>query len=426
MKSSTDEALKLILKFFKPFFFISFRKSFRGFFMKLSDVKTISVIGAGTMGHEIAQVCLMAEYPNVILNDVKEDVLTKARHKIESGLKKLEQKKKLSPGQTAENLMQHLETMLDFKAAVEGADFIIEAVPEVMTLKKEVFAQLGSQSPPHAILATNTSTMPITEIAKSSNRREKVVGMHFFTPIVVLRLIEVIKGQHTSEETMRITTELGQSLPALKGKKYIARIEKETPGSIVNRLTGASSAYINWLVDVAEEKGIPFEHIDADVADFGLGPCAKWDYLGLDTIYNALSYLADTLSKDFAPGNALTTLVEEEKLGKKTGQGFCSWTEDGQLKSNTDEKAGLFDMELFMALQLNEGCRLLEDGVVSGYKVIDDTMLACMDMPGPFGAGKRNYERWSDLLNQFAEDSGKEYFRPCELMKSGKFRKMRR
>jgi len=392
-----------------------------------SNIKTFAVIGAGTMGHEIAQVALMAGFEKVILNDLTIEVIDNATNKIESNLKKLETKGLLRGGYTPEALMKNLFNEPNLKKAVADADFIVEAIPEKMALKQELFKQLGQHSPKHAILATNTSTMSITKIAANSGRPEKVVGMHFFTPIVVLRLIEVIKGEKTSEETMNIAIAVGKKLPALKGEKYIARIEKESPGFIVNRLIIAGGIYFNWLLDYAMDKGIPIENIDADLGSLqDLGPFAKWDYLGLDIIYNVLKYFEEVLSSDFAPGEVLTNLFNEGNLGRKTGKGIFEWTKDGKLKAVATEKANLLNMDLFFALQLNEGCKLLEEGIVSGYKVIDDTMFAGMDMPGPFGPGKRNYEKWSKLLEDFIDKTGKQYFKPCELMKSGGFLKMRK
>ena len=393
----------------------------------ISNIKTFAVIGAGVMGREIAQVSLMAGFEKVILNDISQKALEDATIYIENGLKKIEGKGKLSQGFTTDLLMSKLMKEIDLTKAVQKADFIVEAIPEKMDLKQELFKKLGEVAPEHAVLATNTSTMSISKIAESCKRADKVIGMHYFIPIPILRLIEVIKGEKTSEETMEITISVGQKLPCLKGKRFIARIEKESPGFIVNRLTIASSAYFNWLFDEAMKKGIPWESLDADVQDLQeLGPCARLDYLGLDTIYNTLNYFVEVLSPDFAPSKAITKLVNEGNLGRKTGRGFYEWTKDGTPIINKAEKANLINFELFMAIQLNEGCRLLEEGVVSGYKVIDDTMLAGMSMPGPFGAGKRNYEKWSKLLEDFVNKSGKEYFKPCELMKSGKFLKMRK
>ncbi|MFX0072706.1 MAG: 3-hydroxyacyl-CoA dehydrogenase NAD-binding domain-containing protein [Candidatus Hermodarchaeota archaeon] len=393
----------------------------------ISKIKTFVVIGAGVMGREIAQVALMAGFEKVILNDINHETLENAVIYIENGLKKIELKDKLNHGFTTDLLMSKLIKELDLHKAVRNADFIVEAIPEKMDLKQELFKKLEELSPEHAVLATNTSTMSISKIAESCIRPDKVVGMHYFIPIPILRLIEVIKGEKTSEETMEIAISVGLKLPCLKGKRFIARIEKESPGFIVNRLTIASSAYFNWLLDEAMKKGIPWESLDADVKDLQeLGPCARLDYLGLDTIYNTLKYFEEVLSPDFAPSKALSKLVNEGNLGRKTGRGFYEWTNDGKPIINKAEKANLIDLDLFMAVQLNEGCRLIEEGVVSGYKIIDDTMLAGMSMPGPFGAGKRNYEKWSKLLEDFVKKSGKEYFKPCELMKSGKFLKMRK
>ncbi len=393
----------------------------------ISKIKVFAVIGAGTMGREIAQVALMAGFEKVILNDIKHNVLKNAAIYIKNGLKKLESKGKLNQDLTTDLLMSKLIKELDLIKTVENADFIVEAIPEKMALKQGLFKKLGLYAPEHSVLATNTSTMSITKIAQGCCRPNKVVGMHYFIPIPVLRLIEVIKGEKTSEKTMEIAISVGQNLPCIRGKRFIARIEKECPGFIVNRLNIASGAYINWVLDEAKKKGIPWERLDADVEDLQeLGPCARLDYLGLDTVYNTSKYFEEVLSPDFAPCKALTKLVHEGNLGKKTGKGFYEWTEHGKPIKNKAEKANLIDLDLFMAFQLNEGCRLLEEGVVSGYKVIDDTMLAGMSMPGPFGPGKRNYEKWSKLLEDFVKKSGKEYFKPCELMKSGAFLKMRK
>ena len=395
--------------------------------VNISNIKTFGVIGAGTMGREIAQVALMAGFEEVILNDINSITLENALDYIENGLKKLEVKGQLYQGFNSDLLMSRLIKEIDLTEAVKNADFIVEAVPEKMDLKQDLFNKLGQYAPEHAVLATNTSTMSITKIAESCNRPEKVIGMHYFIPVPLLRLIEVIKGEKTSVETMEICISIGKSLPSIKGKRYIARIEKESPGFIVNRLNIAGAMYINWLLDVAMENNIPWESIDADFGTLQqLGPIAKWDYLGLDTIYNTFKYFEEVLSPDFAPGKALTKMVNEGNYGRKSLKGFYEWTENGKPKISKIDKANLFNSEVFLALELNEGCRLLEEGIVSGYKVIDDTMLAGMSMPGPFGHGKRNYNKWSQLLNNFVRKTGKEYFKPIKLMKSGEFLNMRK
>ncbi|MHA2392663.1 MAG: 3-hydroxyacyl-CoA dehydrogenase NAD-binding domain-containing protein [Promethearchaeota archaeon] len=392
----------------------------------IANIKNIAIIGAGTMGYEIAQVALMGGFETVMLNDLKKEIIEKASRKIENGLYKLESKGKLNPDVTVTTLMENLVCTVNLKEAVSSADFIIEAIPEVMKLKQELFKKLGKFSSKGTILATNTSTMSITDIASPSGRADKVIGCHFFTPIVVLRLIEIIKGKETSEDTVDITRKICQKFPALQGKRYLPVLQKESPGFIVNRLTLSTCLYLQWLLEYSMENRIPLEMIDADAESLAeIGPFAKWDYLGLDIIYHTMTYFSTVLSPDFSPGKTLTKLVKEGNLGRKTGKGLFDWKEGKPIISKT-KKAGLFDIELFMAIQLNEGCKLLEEGVVNNYKTIDQAIMAGMNIPGPFGAGKRNFEKWSSLLEAFKEKSGFSYLQPCKLMKTGNFIKMRK
>ncbi|MHA1877532.1 MAG: 3-hydroxyacyl-CoA dehydrogenase NAD-binding domain-containing protein [Promethearchaeota archaeon] len=392
----------------------------------IKNIRTFVVIGAGTMGREIAQVALMAGFEYVVLNDIQKGVIEDASKYIQNGLRRLESKGLLSEGQKTDILMSHLIKESDLKKAVQNADFIVEAIPEIMDLKQELFHEIGNIAPEHGIFATNTSTMSITDIASTSGREDKVIGMHFFTPVVLLRLIELIKGSKTSQETFERSYEVSMKFPSIKGKRYIAKINKESPGFIVNRLTVASSLYLSWMLDYATEKGISYEMLDNDIiAPPNLGPFAKWDFLGLDIIRNAQNYFAKTLSPEFSPCKSLQKLVDEGKLGKKTGSGLYEW-EEGNIIRKSKEKANLLNIEMYYAIQLNEGCRLLEEGIVANYKIIDDTMLAGMDMPGPFSAGKRNYKKWTQMLESFSKESGIKYIKPTKLMATGDFIQMKK
>ncbi|MHA1349775.1 MAG: 3-hydroxyacyl-CoA dehydrogenase family protein, partial [Promethearchaeota archaeon] len=388
---------------------------------------TISIIGAGTMGREIAQVALMSNIFNkVYINDTNDNALKNAKIYILNGLNKLESKGLLAHGLTTNELIKKLVIEKNLISSIKDADIVVEAIPEIMELKQELFEEIGQYAPEHALLATNTSTMSITKIAEASKRPGQVIGMHFFTPIPLLRLIEVIRGEKTSQEAFDLGVAIGQRLPAIKGKRYIAKIEKESPGFIVNRLTIATSLLFNWILDMATDKGIPYEKIDNDfVSPPELGPLAKWDFLGLDIVCDVMNYFVKEISPEFAPGKTLTNLLKEGNLGRKSGEGIYKWVE-GKPNRKTNEKAGLFSPEQYFAIQLNEGCRLLEEKIVSGYKIIDDTMLAGMDMPGPFGAGKKNYEKWSLMLEDLAETTQINYFKPCDMMKSGAFLKLRK
>ncbi len=389
----------------------------------ISNFKVFSVIGAGTMGREIAQIAMMSnQFEKVKLWSRTQKTLDVASKFITAGLNKLESKSLLGEN-SAKNILDKLIIENDFEKA-SNADFIVESVPEFMDLKQSTFKKLGDFAPEHAILATNTSTMSITEIASTSGRPDKVVGMHFFIPIPVLELIELIRGEKTSDETFEISAAIGESLPCIRGKKFIARIEKESPGFIVNRLTITSGAYIDWLTDVALEKGIKWKDLNEDlVVPNQMGILAKRDYLGLDVIRNVAKYFEEKVSPNFAIGKALTKLIDEGNLGRKTGKGFLEWTEDGRPITDGAKKANLGNLECFMALQMNEGCRLLEEGIVSSYETIDKTMISGMRSRGPFELGMDRYQEWCKLLDEFAEKSGKNYFRPTKLMRSGDFLK---
>ena len=391
----------------------------------MAEIKNIVMIGAGLMGHNAAQIFLMAGY-NVTLVDIKDEFVDAGAAKIEEGLKKLEAKGKLGEGISAASLFGNLKKSIDIASAVKDADFVVEAVVERMDVKKQVFKTCDENAPPHCILATNTSTMSITEIASATNREDKVIGMHFFNPPILMRLVEIIAGEKSSDESMDIGVEVSKSLPCLKGKRFVPKVLKDRPGFIVNRLNAPVQIYLNWVFDQAAEKGIPWEQIDADAAGLmPMGPCELGDYVGLDTMFHVGNYYTETLSPDFKPGKVLTKMVEENKLGRKSPQGFFDWSA-GRPKIDKSQKAGLFSVENSMAIMLNEGCRLLEEKVVTGFKVIDDANMAGMNTPGPFGGGKNQFEKWSNLLNDLADKTGKDYLRPCELMKSGGFVKMRK
>ena len=393
----------------------------------ISKVKNITVVGAGVMGNGIAQVALMAGF-NVILVDVKENIVNNGIAKIKEGLKKVQIKGKLGEGISISNIMSRCRKSIDLSSAVKESDFVFEAVVEKLDIKKQVCDLVMENSPPHCIFASNTSTFRITDIAEDSNKPENVIGMHFFLPVVLQCCVEVMKGEKTTDKALDIGVEIGKRLPCLKGKRLSVRIEKESPGFIANRLLTPPIIYLNWIFDLALEKGIPWEQIDADAEARKLtpmGPCELTDYLGVDTTYNALKSYEKIFSSDFAPGKVLTNLVVEGNLGRITGRGFYDWTA-GKPEIFLNKKAGILNPEITMAIMLNEGCKLLEEKIVSGYKIIDDVMLTGTSMPGPFGPGKRNYIKWSKMLEDFVELSDKKYLKPCELMKSGGFINMRK
>jgi len=385
----------------------------------VEEIKNIVVVGAGLMGAGVAQVSLMVGY-NVTIVDVKDEFIKKGVASIEGGLKRLEEKGQL----IAADVMGRLKTTVELSLAVKDADFIIEAVVEKMDVKKDVFKTCDENAPPHCIIATNTSTMSITDMASVTKRQDKCIGMHFFNPVPLMRLIEIIAGEKSSDKAMEIGVKVGQSLPCLRGDRYVVKVLKDRPGFIVNRLNAPGSIYRNYLLDLCVEKGISWEQLDADYeGKVPMLPCVLADYVGIDTSYYGAQYYVDNLSPDFAPGRIVTQMVKEGKLGRKTGQGFYDWSQ-GRPNPDTSKKAGLVDFDLINAIQMNEGCRLLEEGVVTSYNVIDEANMAGRNTPGPFKAGKDKYQLYVKKLEEFVEKTGKTYLLPCDLLKAGKFLEM--
>jgi len=292
------------------------------------NIKNIVMLGFGDMGKGIAQICLMAGY-NVTAVDISEDLIEKGLEYIKTGFEKLESKGKLPEGSSAAEYLAKLKTSKDIKEAVRDADLVIEAVVEKLDVKQNLCRDVIENSPDHCIFASNTSTISITEIAEKCNKPENVIGMHFFNPAPLMRLIEVIKGEKSSDESMDIGIEVSNSLPCLRGERYVAYVLKDRPGFIVNRVLSPGSIYFKHIIDLAYEKGIPWEQVDADFT----GPSAPMssltlsDFTGRDIAYNGQLYYSEKLSQDFKPGKVLTMQMEKGTLGKKTGQGFYDWSE---------------------------------------------------------------------------------------------------
>jgi len=390
----------------------------------MANVKHIIMLGFGDMGKGIAQVCLMAGY-NVTAVDINDQIIEKGVDYIKTGFEKLESKGTLPEGSSAANYLAKLKTSNDIINAVKDADLVIEAVVEKLDIKQKLCKDVIENSPDHCIFASNTSTMSITEIAKNCNKPENVIGMHFFNPAPLMRLIEVIKGDKSSEESMDIGIEVAKSLPCLRGERYIAQVQKDRPGFIVNRVLAPRGIYFNYIIDLAYEKGIPWEQVDADLTGLNtpMSSLTLADFTGRDISYHGGLYYSEKLSPDFKPGKVLRMQIEKGTLGKKTVQGFYDWSK-GRPQPDLSKKAGLVNQDIFNAINANEGCRILEEGVVKSWKVIDEAILAGMNFPGPMEYATKNYERLATLLEETAEKLNKPYLKPCDLFKSGKFIEM--
>ncbi|HUW45222.1 MAG TPA: 3-hydroxyacyl-CoA dehydrogenase NAD-binding domain-containing protein [Dehalococcoidia bacterium] len=380
--------------------------------MKVEDIKKIAVMGAGDMGHGIAEVALLAGY-KVALRDIEQRFVDKGLSRIKESLNKLTEKQKI----TEENknaMLANIKTFVDIAESVKDADFVIEAVPEIMDLKKQVFQALDAAAPKHAILASNTSNMSITEIASTTKRAEQVVGMHFFNPAVLMKLVEVTKGGKTSEETMQVAYNL-----ALKMNKVPVRVEKDSIGFVYNRINAPTQILLSLMV----EKGMatPME-IDAKMRKIGMpmGPYELMDYVGLDVAYHGALYFADKLSRDYAPPSWLKAKIDAGTLGKKTGKGIFDWSK-GRPEIDLSKAKEDFDPAVLIALQVNEATKLLEAGVVKSPDEIDKAMVnGGGSVIGPFQLAKGiGYDKLAKICEDLAKEFDVKVFEPTETLKKG-------
>ena len=381
--------------------------------MKVEDIKKIAVMGAGDMGHGIAEVALLAGY-KVAMRDIEQKFVDRGLARIKESLDKLAEKGKITED-NKRAMLANIKTYVDIAEAVKDADFVIEAVPEIMDLKKQVFQALDKAAPKHAILASNTSNMSITEIASVTGRPAQVVGMHFFNPAVLMKLVEVIKGQKTSEETMQVTYNL-----ALKMKKEPVRVEKDSIGFIYNRVNAPTQILLSLIVERGE--ATPME-IDAKMRKMGMpmGPYELMDYVGLDVAYHGARYFAERLSKDYAPPKWLKAKIDAGELGKKTGKGIFDWSK-GRPEIDLSKAKEDFDPTTLIALQVNEATKLLEEGVAKSADDIDKAMVNGGGSAfGPFQLAKSiGYDKLAKICEDLAKKYGVKVFEPTETLKSGK------
>ena len=275
----------------------------------IKKIRKIGVIGAGTMGRGIAQVFALHNFP-VVLIDEKEIILRDALEKIKI--------------HTAPDLHDKVAGLIETSSEVkkvEDCDLVIEAVFENMAIKKEIFKTLSSVCQKNALIATNTSSFSIDELAKEVYDSSRFIGMHFMNPPKVMKLVEVIKGNKTSEETTNSVVDLAKKI------EKIPAVVNDAPGFVSNRLLFSLIGEALWLL----EKGIATKEDIDSVIKYGmnhpLGPIELADFIGLDVCLDIMSYLYESLGRDnYRPPPCLLSLVTEGKLGKKSGEGFYKYS----------------------------------------------------------------------------------------------------
>lgn len=284
------------------------------------SVKHIAVIGSGLMGSGIAHVSAQAGF-KVSLYDINQEQLEKAKRTIEINLNKGVEINKITED-TKRKALENIHLTTDLAEATKGVDFVIEAVPEKLDLKIDVFKKLDELTEQHVILATNTSTMSSTEIGAATNRPEQTIAMHFFNPVHKMKLVEIIKGLDTSEETLIITKQIAEKM----GKETVT--VNEFPGFVTSRM---NSLIGNEAMNMLVEGVASAEDIDKAMKlglNHPMGPLELADLVGLDTRLRNMEYLHKTLGEKYRPSPILIKYVKAGRLGRKSGRGFYEYNEN--------------------------------------------------------------------------------------------------
>lgn len=290
--------------------------------MKVEEIKKIAVIGSGSMGSQIAMVCALAGY-RVDLHDIHEESLNKANEMLHNQMQ-LRIAKGRSTEEQVKEAFSSLRMNNSLQESVQDADFVIEAVVENLAAKRELFAQLDRIAPARTIFATNSSTIVSSQIADNTSRPDKVCNMHFFNPALVMELVEVVQGPHTSDETAEVTFKLSQQI----GKTPIL-LKQEISGFVANRINGK---VMDEAISLYEQGIATIEDIDLAITKglrYPMGPFALMDLVGLDVVYNVRKqrYMESGKESD-KPAKTLERKVNNNELGRKTGQGFYTYRQN--------------------------------------------------------------------------------------------------
>jgi enoyl-CoA hydratase/3-hydroxyacyl-CoA dehydrogenase len=360
------------------------------------------------MGHGIGELLALAGF-DVTLVDVDAEFLKKAMDNIKWSLGKFVEKKRIMDSD-AKEAISRIRLNVDMEEAVSEADLVIEAVPENLELKKSIFTKIDRYAPDHAILASNTSSLSITEMGDATARPDKVVGMHFFNPPVLMALVEVIKGEKTSDKVLDATVEIVKDL----GKTPIV-VKKDVRGFIVNRVLGVVLNEAFWAVHRGEAS---IEEVDAAVKykiGFPLGAFELSDMIGLDVIDEVADILEEAYGDAAKACPMVKKMVKEGDLGQKTGKGFYDW-KIGRPRIPF-RQAGKFDALRLQAVTVNEAARLIYDDVAEPEDVDQAMKLGTGWPSGPCEYGDRlGIDVILCKLQEMYAKYGEEAYKPSPLI----------
>jgi len=328
----------------------------------------LAVIGAGEMGHGIAELAALHGH-EVAMRDVKQELLDRGMERIRWSLGKLVEKNQIRPEQRDE-VLARIRVTTDLAQATRDAAIVIEAIFEDLDLKKRVFRELDRAAPKDAILASNTSALPITNMARATKRPHKVVGMHFFNPPMLMPLVEVIRADTTDDTTLEAAVGLAKSL----GKTVVV-VKKDVPGFITTRVLGPYFEEAAWIHDTER---VPIETIDAAMrfrAGFPMGPFELADQVGIDVLHHLIKNANRPVPR------SVQTLIEEKKFGRKVDEGYYSYK--GGRPTLRPEMGSGFDPIRILAPMINEAAELVALDVASPAEIDEAMRLGTAFPDGP-------------------------------------------
>jgi len=285
----------------------------------MKEIRRIAVLGSGLMGHGIAQVAAQVAKYEVSMRDIKQEFLDNGMRMIKNSLQRFQKKDIISETEMNQTLSR-IHPTLDMKKAVADADLIIEAVPENVQIKKSVLAEADKLAKKDTLIASNTSSISITDLASATNRPEKFCGMHFFNPPQLMRLVEIIRGAKTLDETIAKIADVSKKM----GKETVI-VKKDSAGFVVNRILIPA---LNEALNLVWEGIADRDDIDKAITlglNWPMGPLKLLDYLGLDTTLSIAEVLQKEIDPKYSPCPLLRQMTRAGLLGRKTGKGFYDW-----------------------------------------------------------------------------------------------------
>ncbi|MEM3851418.1 MAG: 3-hydroxyacyl-CoA dehydrogenase NAD-binding domain-containing protein [Methanomassiliicoccales archaeon] len=383
--------------------------------MSVPAGKEVAVIGAGEMGHGIAELFAISGYA-VRLCDVDSNVVKAALDRVKESLQRLADRGRI--GESPDTVLSRITAFTSIEEACKGVTAAVEAVPERLELKKNVFERMDRAAPAEALLATNTSNIRITDIAKGLKHPERVVGLHFFNPPVIMKLVEIISGETTDSGYIKRAAELAAEL-----RKTPVLVGKDRPGFIVNRINAADMLYFGMLL----QQGIVTPaSADMFMREQGLpmGPYELIDFVGVDTVSNSLAYFSVSLEPEFSKCTIFSDMVKRGLTGRKGGRGFYEWKDGKAIIPQEKPTDRISLMELF-SIEINETAKLIEEGVAVADDIENAVRLGMNRPFGPVTAAKgMTAQEIVSALNQVSSSLGIAYFRPTKSIQEGKLHEL--